>query len=414
MEQIKIENFLVIKNALFEINKLNIIIGPQANGKSILVKLSYFFKKLINTIFINTIKDSQSNEELISSAKILFESYFPSYVWENTDFDITYKNEHFSIVLSNKNNDTFNLIFCDNFLKLKQDMEISYKKFLKKHKKDANSFLFNLMSFQDFKTDFFEKNNTNDCIKNILANTIFIPASRSYFINLQKNIFSFLSKDIDIDIFIKEFGAYYERSKNVYSEIEMYKKLRKVDSSKFKELMDSILKGEFVHKDNKDWIQTKDSLINISDASSGQQESLPMLMVLYTQFILKNKNINYIEEPEAHLFPSSQKYIIHIIALLYNNNNVNFITTHSPYILTAINNLILAYDVMKKKDKEILAPIIDKNLTINFNDVAAYTIENGVLTSIKDEESRLIGMNIIDSVSDDFSEEFDKLLQLSL
>ena len=39
-------------------------------------------------------------------------------------------------------------------------------------------------------------------------------------------------------------------------------------------------------------------------------------------------------------------------------------------------------------------------------------IEKGILTSIKDIETRLIGLNIIDSVSDNFSEQFDKLLQL--
>lgn len=414
MEQIKIENFLVIKEATFEINKLNVIIGPQANGKSVLVKLSYFFKKLINTVFLNTIKDSESIEELIESGKILFENYFPSYIWKNTDFNIFYENEHFSIKISNKIDGDFNLTFCENFLELKKDMENEYKKFLKKNKKDNNSLLFHIMSFQDFKLAFFRKNKTSECIQKLLVNTIFIPASRSYFISLQKNIFSFLSKDIDIDIFIKEFGSYYERSKNIYSDLEIYKKLGRINIDEFKRLMDLILKGEFVHKDNKDWIQTKDSLISLSDASSGQQEALPMLMVLYTQLIIGNKNINYIEEPEAHLFPISQKYIIHIIALLYNLNNINFITTHSPYVLTAINNLILAHDVMKKKGEDLVSEIIHKNLTINFDDVAAYTIENGILTSIKDENTRLIGMNIIDSVSDDFSEEFDRLLQLSI
>lgn len=272
-----------------------------------------------------------------------------------------------------------------------------------------------MFSFQDFQQEFFKNNNNNNnCIENILTNTIFIPASRSYFISLQKNIFSFLSKDINIDVFIKEFGSFYERSKELYSE-EFFNRLKTGDLVvKFKALMDLILKGEFIYKDNKDWIKTNESLISLSDASSGQQESLPMLMVLYTQFILSNKNINYIEEPEAHLFPTSQKYIIHIIALLYNSNNINFITTHSPYILTAINNLILAHDVKKDKGEESISAILDKNLTIDFDDVAAYTIENGILTSIKDKETRLIGMNIIDSVSDDFSEEFDKLLNLSM
>lgn len=413
MEQIKVNNFLVIKDATFEISKLNIIIGPQANGKSILVKLSYFFRKLVNNIFLNTIKDSESHENLILSSKALFENYFPSYVWKNTDFSIKYSNEQFTIDIIN-NIDNFDLVFCDNFLKLKNDMENKYKKFLQKNKKNTNDLLFSLFSFRDFQRDYFKNNTDSNCIKNLLINAVFIPASRSYFISLQKNIFSFLSKDIDIDIFIKEFGSYYERSKEIYNQIEIFKTNSDL-SVKFKMLMNSILKGEFIQKDGKDWIKIEDTLISLSDASSGQQESLPMLMVLFSQFILGNKNINYIEEPEAHLFPTSQKYIIDIIALLYNANNINFITTHSPYILTAINNLILAYDVMKKNENNPeITKIIDKNFTINFDDVSAYTIEKGILTSIKDNDTRLIGMNIIDSVSDDFSEEFDKLLQLSL
>lgn len=416
MEQIRINNFLVIKDATFQINKLNVIIGPQANGKSLLVKLSYFFRKLINTIFTDSIKNSLSNQELILSTKTLFESYFPSYIWKKTSFSIIYENEHFNIKITNDDkNEDYELVFCDSFLKLKEDMEKEYKKFLKKNKKDENSLLFDFLSFQEFQNKFFRMNKTSECIKNILVNSIFIPASRSFFISLQKNIFSFLSKDIDIDIFIKEFGSFYERSKRIYSQIELLQRTTNNEKlAKIKVLMNSILKGEFVHKDNKDWIQTEDSLISLSDASSGQQESLPMLMVLYTQLILSNKNINYIEEPEAHLFPTSQKYIIHIIALLYNSNNINFITTHSPYILTAINNLILAYDVMKNKGEDSIANIVDKNLTINYSDIAAYTIENGILSSIKDDDTRLIGMNIIDSVSDEFSEEFDKLIDLSL
>jgi hypothetical protein len=75
------------------------------------------------------------------------------------------------------------------------------------------------------------------------------------------------------------------------------------------------------------------------------------------------------------------------------------ITTHSPYILSAINNLIL------DTNKEELYKLVDMLI-----DVSAYTVEDGVLKSIVDTENRLIGMNIIDSVSDDF----DRLLALGV
>jgi predicted ATPase len=119
----------------------------------------------------------------------------------------------------------------------------------------------------------------------------------------------------------------------------------------------------------------------------------------------------FIEEPEAHLFPMSQKQIISIIATIYNAfGHPFFITTHSPYILTAINNLIIGYDAYKKAPDEKffqLLKLIPQNEMIKFEDVSAYTFNQGKLESIMDEETRLIGSSIIDAVSENFAEAFD-------
>jgi predicted ATPase len=124
------------------------------------------------------------------------------------------------------------------------------------------------------------------------------------------------------------------------------------------------------------------------------QESLPMLSVFPLLIHRKTDNIYFLE---AHLFPVSQKHIVSLMAIMYNHSMV--ITTHSPYILSAINNLIL------DTNKEELYKLVDMLI-----DVSAYTVEDGVLKSIVDTENRLIGMNIIDSVSDDF----DRLLALGV
>ena len=60
----------------------------------------------------------------------------------------------------------------------------------------------------------------------------------------------------------------------------------------------------------------------------------------------------YIEEPEAHLFPTAQKRIVQLLARTFNNTNSNFqiiVTTHSPYILSSFNNLI--YENKTRKNK---------------------------------------------------------------
>jgi predicted ATPase len=46
-EKIVIKNFSVLEDVDVEINKINILIGPQATGKSLIAKLIYFFKSSV-------------------------------------------------------------------------------------------------------------------------------------------------------------------------------------------------------------------------------------------------------------------------------------------------------------------------------------------------------------------------------
>lgn len=46
------------------------------------------------------------------------------------------------------------------------------------------------------------------------------------------------------------------------------------------------------------------------------------------------------EEPESHLFPDAQKDMAEALGLFANKNNQLMVTTHSPYILGAFNNLL--------------------------------------------------------------------------
>jgi len=85
--------------------------------------------------------------------------------------------------------------------------------------------------------------------------------------------------------------------------------------------------------------------------------------------------------------------------------------------LTAFNNLILASNIAQEGDKKHtgkIQKIIGQDQAIKFEDVSAYTIQDGLLKSILDSDNNLIGSSIIDSVSDEFDKVFDKLLELSL
>lgn len=90
-------------------------------------------------------------------------------------------------------------------------------------------------------------------------------------------------------------------------------------------------------------------------------------------------------------------------------------TTHSPYILTAINNLLLAhstFNTVSQNLKNKVNNLVSQELFIDFKNIAAYSIQNGKVEKILEKDNQLISTNIIDSVSDIFNEEFDDLLTL--
>jgi predicted ATPase len=252
----------------------------------------------------------------------------------------------------------------------------------------------------------------------------FIPAGRSFFANLQKNVFSFLSSNMPIDYFLKEFGSTYEKVKEMYTIRERI--FKKHNFSELDALIHQIIVGKYLFRDGQDWIYSEDDTrINLANASSGQQESLPMAVILTTLPFASASHLFVIEEPEAHLFPISQKNIINLISSVFNLTNKRhkfIVTTHSPYILTAFNNLIQANNSLQElnshQDKpttkvmNALYKLVPKNQILDIADVRAYTLQNGKLTSIINEESKLIDTNIIDEVSTEFNVVFEKLLEL--
>jgi hypothetical protein len=178
--------------------------------------------------------------------------------------------------------------------------------------------------------------------------------------------------------------------------------------------------------------------IPLTFLSSGTQELLPLLNVLgqvatgqrdriifprpnnlpvMPREIILSKGFIYLEEPEANVFPDTQYKLVRLFARLSHESILDFswvITTHSPYILTAFNNLIEAGQVARAKPelKNEVAKLIPEQYWIKEGDFKAYAIEDGVLTSIVAEDTGLVSANYLDQVSETIGVEFDELLRL--
>jgi predicted ATP-dependent endonuclease of OLD family len=236
---------------------------------------------------------------------------------------------------------------------------------------------------------------------NTFLNPIYIPAERVFFSTLSQSIFSLINSDISLPKWLIDFGAKFEKARSAI-------KTFPIDFLKAKyELRDGI---DFIELPNK-------TTIRLAQASSGIQSIIPLLLVIQynTKNTKKGDDLFVIEEPELNLYPSSQKDLIEfIIGRVNQSNDKLIITTHSPYLLTSIDNLIQAGNIFEKNKalKSEIERLVPENLWLNFDNVACYFFNDGLAKSTLDAEISSIGPSNIDDVSLDLSETFESLLTL--
>lgn len=420
-ERIIIEDFVGIKLIDLITNDFTVLIGQQATGKSICAKLLYFFKSYFSDLEI-VIENYETKRDLDHRLISKFMQYFPDQSWGDSGFRIKYEIDGSYIVIEKggfKNS------------KLKVDYSESFKDLLPKCRKIHRSITGIKSGEEEFYRDdasWKAKENIisyiNKNISNVTTyNQIFVPAGRSFFANLQSSIFSFLSSNKALDPFLVEFGSFYERVKTYHlGGRRKRNKQQKELIDRIDELTKKILLGTYHREKGKDYLILHDGRkINVSNASSGQQEMLPLAILL--SFIPFPKYIGggatvYIEEPEAHLFPTAQKHIIELIATVYNSSNTKLqfvITTHSPYILTSINNLLQA-GIIKNNLREDMFPelfeIVPESHILQPSLISPYSLKNGSNELLTCRETGLISTNIIDDVSNELAIQFDNLLEM--
>lgn len=407
-ETIDIKNFAGIDNLYLEVKPVNILIGPQGVGKSVVVKLLYFFKGIVKDVFLGV--ESVERDLLVGEVlKKKFKKIFDKSSFNTKQsFRITYTNieeeifvvegdglGNFDIHLPNAIN-----ILLEGLYNIKNDSKFQIYK-----DQDIKEYLSRINSFHKL---------VNNQISDRNMPQLFIPAGRSFFSTLHSNIYSILNNDTNsIDYFLREFGQLYQIVSDLNNIFD--------ESSSCDRLIEGVIGGKFIRENKNDYILHNDNRkVELKNVSSGQQEALPLLMILraiYDKKLNTSGCVLYIEEPEAHLFPTAQKAIVELLAKVYNSNSNNiqiFITTHSPYILSSFNNLIYAGNIANKnteKRKEV-EKVITEEQFLSCDTVGAYALTKTVLIDLMDEENNIINATVLDEVSNDIGREFDQLLDI--
>ncbi len=399
-EIITVKNFLVIKEATMKCGDITVLVGKQATGKSLLAKLRYFFwdyqQDLISlSAFLLTEHQGFNNIKGYNEAKIkIFCDLFSNIETAEDQFSICFKNDDFVISVKKDGKDSEIRIEHSksvedmiekakeiyNDINIASDKEFSSQKKLEGEEPDLIGIKFTLLR-KHF--DFLET-----------PSVLYVPASRLFFATVQDNIFRFLdSGNYSFDLLLKRFGSFWEGHKESFS--NEFK-----NPKRDKEWFDNaheILAGDYVYENKIDYIKNDwGGTVELKDASSGQQEVLPLLATIYAfpKGIRKNQLL-IIEEPEAHHYPDSQHALMKMIAQAARRENCNvMMTTHSPYIPTCLNVEILEAQNLFAQNKGKLL------------NVSAYHLSEGTASDIYDSEDDLIGTNELDSASQDIMTEY--------
>jgi hypothetical protein len=185
-------------------------------------------------------------------------------------------------------------------------------------------------------------------------------------------------------------------------------------------------------------VETSDGkTITPLEFSSGQQELIYLLLLIsnmhQTTFTYGQTTSIFIEEPSAHLFPHEQKqtieYIVRIFRELQGIEDSNkarfFISTHSPYVLNVINNMLKkgyliekAHDCSNAERKTLMMEEIKK---LDFphliaDEISAHFIQKEVGNMIKESENGIylyegIIEKITQKIDDDYNQVRDLLRQ---
>ena len=374
-ERLIVRNFGPITNLDIEFRRLTLFIGDQGSGKSTLAKLLTICRDFNWWLLMLENADTEDIKKPFYDFGIneyFMDETFISY--SMTGFSIKYENGAFSIVSDDISADEIKTYFL----------------YLNKR----------YGSGLDAAVDEAQAKELESYARAVL----YILAERNLIGNLSESLASMLTAQVPLPKPLMEYMSMFERAKKEYPSYNI-----------------PFFNVKFVKKNGKERIELvgKDKDLPLSACSSGLQSSIPMLMVI--DYALKTDSFNsfVIEEPEQNLFPQNQFEMLGFVTskLWHKNQRRQFIiTTHSPYLLSSLNVLMLAYKLQHIEEvREEAEKIIIPGYTVNPDDVSVFALDptsEVYCKSLISEKTGLVSVNDLDSASEVIGDDYDQLMRL--
>ncbi len=446
MHKIEIRKNGPIEQFEMDVNKFNILIGEQATGKSTVAKSVYFFRtvKTLMTDYLTQLYDSNSYNNQLQEGIHIFKAISHDlksvfirlfgYSWDlNPDLYLKY--EYYDDIW-------IEISMYDDHIKRRRYISVNYSEEMRRQISELQEEVRQMRNDRmHVTTSLALANEERKRDYNAIAqrvNEIFHDDKETYYIPAGRSVLTVLSSSrammnslTNLDLITERFMMMIDGVREIYNRgvknAHLYypRPDRKFNPNKLAEYIVTMQKGEYFYNNGQEELKIQDDegeTIKINFASSGQQEVLWVLNFLYALLLREEKTFVIIEEPEAHIYPSLQKDVMDFISMFTQlGNNEVFITTHSPYVLTTVNNLYYAGVLASQGHENQIRKVLEQKSAITKGTLSAYKLlskevagDGEQVVSLLQEDGMEIRADLIDDVSAKINELYTALYNIEL
>ncbi|WP_294552212.1 ATP-binding protein [uncultured Bacteroides sp.] len=373
-----------------DLKMVNLFIGKQSTGKSTLMKILSYCRWLEKTIMTgsDTVLSAYTHNNRFLKELMQFYRFNTGYF--SNDSEIHYQGDcvtiHLNGIRSNARIERLSA-FDDgryntklSFIPSERNLLAAIKNIDRSYRVSDLDVLFNFI---------FEWGEAKDLYTNSDPKTLAIAPNMEYYFDKEKGTDIIRLKDKR-----KEFTTFYAPS-GVQSALPVEILVEYVCGMAGQPV--SLSKGELYDMMNK----------FLRERASGDKLTETNGEILSSHLLNYQSAQLFIEELEQNLYPESQWNLVRSIinaikkaSVRTGHNSMVTLTTHSPYVLTALNVLMVA-SAAWEKDSKATSEIVPENYILPTGSIGAYYLtEEGTLKDIVDAELHMVSGLELDGISD--------------
>ncbi|TFF37477.1 ATP-binding protein [Mucilaginibacter psychrotolerans] len=406
MSRITIKNIGPVTSVALELNRINVIMGPQSSGKSTIAKIVSFCQWAEKRYILDGNKFEYDFEEMFMEFHRIGDSYFSrdsAFIYESDFLKISQKGTNFKLKFESK----------------KRNADF---------KKPKNIYIPAERNFVSVIPNLGKYNETNDNIMSFLYD--WFDAKKNYnAVNplpiLNLGVEYAFDKEVDQLTLLKnkKILQLKDASSGLQSVTPLLMLIHYLTHGFYENSKsNSVYEREEVVKTIIDNLNTqidgpdRDALNGFQDLNDNfvlTKENTDRLLKLvrnrgryfFTNFI--------IEEPEQNLFPSTQRDLIyHLFSLILNTNRPHhlLITTHSPFVLYAINNCIMGKRISNDMPPEEYNELRSHMAWVDSHQISVWQMQAGQITSVLDERTGTVTKHYFNEIMNELLEEYYEML----